>query len=141
MLEFLISRDFLRIFASFYRYEHITHNILYMSYDVGNDSRHTPSGVPEMLDTPPSHMTSTKNKFFAIAESFFYTQKTASLPRDCKFSNSKFLFQIFFFLVVHHLVFQPQHRKCLLQIFFCIFFRLYFCHIPAKLVGPDILPI
>lgn len=27
-----------------------------MSYEVGNGSRHTPSGVPEMLDTPPSHM-------------------------------------------------------------------------------------
>ena len=47
-----------------------------------------------MLDTPPSHITSTKNKFFATAESFFvHTKKTAPLPRDCKFSNSKFLFQ------------------------------------------------
>ena len=101
--------------------------ILYTSYEVGNGSRHTPSGVPEMLDTPPSHMISTK--------------KTASLQRSCIFSNSKFLFQIFFLLVVHHLVFQPQHRKRLLQIFFCIFFHFNFCHIPAKLVGLDVMPI
>lgn len=139
MLEFLISRDFLRIFASFYRYEHITHNILYMSYDVGNGSRHTPFGVPEILNTPSSHITS--KQVLCNRRELFLCKKTASLPRDCKFSNSKFLFQIFFFLVVHHLVFQPQHRKCLLQIFFCIFFHFNFCHIPAKLVGPDILPI
>ena len=56
-----------------------------MLYEVGNGSRHTPFGVPEMLDTPPSHITSTKNKFFAIAESFFLcTQKTAPLLRDCQ---------------------------------------------------------
>lgn len=42
-----------------------------MSYEVGNGSRHAPFGVPEMLDTPPSHMASTKNELFAIAESFF----------------------------------------------------------------------
>lgn len=112
-----------------------------MLYEVGNGSRHTPFGVPEMLDTPPSHITSTRNKFFATAENFFCThKKTASLPRSCIFSNPKFLFQIFFLLVVHRLVFKPQHRKCLLQIFFCIFFRFNFCHIAAKLVGPDILP-
>ena len=53
-----------------------------MLYEVGNGSRHTPFGVPEMLDTPPSHITSTRNKFFATAENFFlYTQKN-SLPSE-----------------------------------------------------------
>ena len=45
-----------------------------MSYEVGNGSRHTPSGVPEMLDTPPSR----NNYAFFICVVIFYktTDKT-----------------------------------------------------------------
>ena len=65
-----------------------------MLYEAGNGSQHTPFGVSEMLDTPPSHII-LKKKFFATAENFFCTHKKNSLSTErLQFLNPKFFSQI-----------------------------------------------